>query len=444
MKLSHRESLKQFRVDPERWDSLAASHWEAKAGILSLPLAAPLITEAEFLAAVTRAFTLAPAAAALSIDGVTVGPDDRRRTDGSLLPSSQDDSVSAYVDRTMAALGAASLYGYLPGVQVFAADLWFRCRELLAPLVARVGLPANRIEMDLFWGRYDATPTRIHKDSANLTYVVAGTKKMLVWPHDAFAHLPEVQARQPRYLTNMFLGDAVRLEEHADRAIPLEARAGEVMYWPSDYWHIGVGQGEVVQTMTIAFYLCDDVALDLDAAMKRVYPAEKRHFTNFTLPVRRGADGRTVAAPPERAASVERLLELFQASLATQAQITAREWTRKVTAAGFTRVPPLEEDAPLTDEDLVGDADFPVLVWDSPLALHVFCNGHGEMFGPSDPTTLALVDFANTGARFRVEEWLERASGADDPDEARAEAARLLAFLLRARGVYRCDDGVTT
>lgn len=443
MKLSEREILKRYRSASERFADVVASYWEAKAGLLPLTLPVPLISQEEMLAAVRRAFEVCPDAAVVVLDNHSLAANDPRRTDGSLVPSPDERSMPSFIDRAMARLGATSMYCYLPGAQVFAPDLWLRCRELIAPLIARVGLPANRIEMDAFWGRYDETPSRIHKDSANITYVVSGKKKLLVWPHDSFAHLREVKEQKPRFLTNMFLGEAARLSDYRASAISLEGQEGELMYWPSDHWHIGVGQGEPVQTLTIAFYLCDDVSNDLKDAMKRIHPSEKWQYTNFTLPVCFGADGRTVTAPPERSRSLARLMELFHASLSTQAEITSRDWTRRVTAAGFTRVPPLEPLTSLPEGELVGDADFPVLVWDSALSLHVYCNGHGEMFGPSDPAILALVDLTNTGKRFRVADFIAVAlrcspRGADETD-VREEAERLLIFLIRARGVYLCD-----
>jgi hypothetical protein len=411
-----------FHLPPEAWRTLATDHWERQAGVFDVPLPAPLVDEAELLEVARRVFAEDASMPVVVVDGRVINMFDPVRA--SLGPTPGDQTVDAYVRGTLARLGAETISYYVPNGQRHAPALWARCRALVAELLAQVGQPANKVDVDFFWGLYPATPSGIHKDSASLKYVIQGTKRMLVWPYATFEHLPEVRAKQPRYLTNHFLEDRAPLAAHRASATVLDARAGQLMYWPSDHWHIGEGQGQVVATMTIALYLADDPLKVFERAMMGFFPRERGDFTCLTVHPPPTPLGQGPA--PERRAAAARLLSRFERALGDELRAVEREHVRRASGGGFDVVPPLREEVALEGCVLEGDAEFPLLVDEGPDDVAICVNGHVLLRGPLDDAARALLVALRAGTPVAF----------DALDEAGRAIVR---HAYRARGAERVE-----
>ena len=105
--------------------------------------------------------------------------------------------------------------------------VWRRVRQFLRGLHGITGLPGEEAKMTLFLGNYARTPFGLHRGrSANFMFVVDGLKRIRAWP-DAFS-------RGKPDMTNR-----LDYERYNDASVVLDARPGEVIFWPASYWHIG-------------------------------------------------------------------------------------------------------------------------------------------------------------------------------------------------------------
>jgi hypothetical protein len=155
------------------------------------------------------------------------------------LPRAEDGSFAGYHERLS---GLPSYFLQAPHLQAGDALVWQRCQSFLTRLYGYVGVPSQRAFCDVYVGRYQSTPFGIHIDGAsNFTFGIEGKKTLYLWEpefyHAKLAHLVDVDYR--RFLRH---------------AIALTVGPGEVIYWPSRYWHIAEPSTELSVTMNIAYY----------------------------------------------------------------------------------------------------------------------------------------------------------------------------------------------
>src|SRR5207245_3009425 len=97
-------------------------------------------------------------------------------------------------------------------------------------------------DVELFVSNNRLTPFGIHRDPAsNFTLVVQGRKRMRLWPEAFFTRRPPM--------------DAESYAAHLGQALTLEGEPGDLLYWPSSYWHVAESDGDLSVTMNICLYL---------------------------------------------------------------------------------------------------------------------------------------------------------------------------------------------
>lgn len=141
-------------------------------------------------------------------------------------------------------------------------SFWPACHRIASAIVDTLGLPASRMHLAAFIGNYPSTPFGIHRDEVGvLTCCVEGSKRMLLWPGDYF------ERRKAPMLRESPLAQDVRRYE--DDAIVLAAQPGDVMYWPSSYWHVAAELDDHVHaTLSIGCWLKNDVVEDVMNVLK--------------------------------------------------------------------------------------------------------------------------------------------------------------------------------
>jgi hypothetical protein len=210
------------------WEQLTPA-WNKRPAHIRNPFKKPFLAESEFLA-------FLQIWAQEAREGKR--PSDVQLIDADALPRPQDASLAAFETR-MTGSWPQDWYLYIPdGIQRYDGSVWERAVEILLPaLRLHGGLPSGGMMLDLFYGRYSSTPTGIHLDSSdNLAFVVRGPKRLLFWSPELFtAKLasPPVNPSHQQALTGRF-------NDYLDTATVVEADAGDVIYWPKEWWHIGV------------------------------------------------------------------------------------------------------------------------------------------------------------------------------------------------------------
>lgn len=110
---------------------------------------------------------------------------------------------------------------------------------------------ANRWVVDTFFGTYPATPFGIHRDPASVfSFVLRGRRRYCFWQMDAFE--PDDAALQKP--------DMDVINATLPRAEVFEAGPGDMVYWPSNRWHVMLSDGSpFVAAQVSAYFNRDDV-----------------------------------------------------------------------------------------------------------------------------------------------------------------------------------------
>jgi hypothetical protein len=209
------------------WEQLEPA-WNRHPILIKQPFSKPFVDEQRFLGFLKRW--------AQEVREGRVGAD-VRIIDGDVLPRATDESLDAFEQR-IAPVWKRDWYLYIPdGMQQYDGELWERAIELLMPAMRRHGgLPAGGMTLDLFYGKYQSTPTGIHLDSSDsFAFITRGPKRLLYWPPDRFVAKFASPPRSPSHQQAL----TGRYADYLDDAIVIDADAGDVIYWPKDFWHIG-------------------------------------------------------------------------------------------------------------------------------------------------------------------------------------------------------------
>jgi hypothetical protein len=167
-----------------------------------------------------------------------------------LFPQPADGTVARYTARLTAMRGETGIV--VNNIQAVGGAAWQVGQQLMAGVIGAAGFSAGTTMLDIFAGAYRTGFFGIHKDDQDvLTYVVEGHKRFLVWPYEAFADRPEAQAvvNGARAVISLKHVDA---RAHLASAIVLEADPGDVIYWPSDHWHLALSD-EHTTTVALGF-----------------------------------------------------------------------------------------------------------------------------------------------------------------------------------------------
>lgn len=307
----------------ERFLGTLWEHWGRDVHHFRQPFAKPLASEAEYFEVLKGWAGEVRAGRCLA---------QTRWLEEDLLPSEADADLSAFCRRVESRGPQDWCLYQADGAQVWSPALWHRLSELVRPVLAHVGgLPPGGMMLDLFLGRYDRTGTGIHRDEADvLAFVTRGPKRLYFWPRARF------EGRWATPDRSHFQTGIWSYEKHLEGAIVVEAQAGDVIYWPRDYFHIGASPDHWSGMMTLTMWW----QASAQSAVRYVFDSLCR------------AEGETVVYPlrleslADAARAVpEALRSASEGALSTlNAQWEARvaeAWARVATAYGFVMPPGL-------------------------------------------------------------------------------------------------------
>lgn len=336
--------------------------------------------------------------------------------EGDLLPRDADGGLEGFCRRIEASYAGDWYLYQADGVQHWSPEVWHRVAELVRPLVGRVGsLPPGGMMLDLFLGRYDRTPTGIHRDEGEvLAFVTAGPKRLHFWPRERF-EAPWTGAERTHFQTGIW-----SYEQHLGDAITLEAEPGDVIYWPRSYYHLGASSdhwsGMVTLTMWWQASAQRAIRYIVDALL-----AGDRSPASYPVAVDHLADAAR-ALPPglvAAAASARRALD------SGWDDVLAEGWARLVTAYGFLQ-PPARLPVPVIAPDRYR-VRHPLAVVEVGGRRAVFACGHRAFtLEPGSALESGRLEALGVG------EILEGATPFGAPEAARAEAEALLGALCAA------------
>jgi hypothetical protein len=297
--------------------------------------------------------------------------------------------------------------------------VWRRVRQFLRGLYGVTGLPGEEAKMTLFLGNYARTPFGLHRGrSANFMFVVDGRKRIRAWPDEFFRGKPDMTNR-------------LDYERYNDASVVLDARPGDIIFWPASYWHIGEDAGGPSIALSLALFMEPQPGAELARAVEQ------------------GAARRSVGARQRRLTTGDRIKADVHRDLRALRQLgrgpalaptLAADHLNRMTGAGFVRVPPPAPPRALGDDEVVrSDADFP-LRW-ARIGDEIVCSANGHAFAlPHDPQMSSLLRRLSSPAAVRVGDLIARYSGtvkrgAVEFTASRREVRTLLERLLALRAI---------
>jgi len=158
----------------------------------------------------------------------------------SLLPCAGDGSFSQYHKRCKLNKSVKEYGLVIDGIFRFEPDIWENFCMKLGPFFNHVDISKEKLEVALFIGNYKRSPFGVHVDRSGVfTFPLVGTKKVRTW--------------HPSYVNqNPDLIGSFDYKRHIGESVLLKAKPGEMLYWPSNRWHIGESEeGEFSVTMAV-------------------------------------------------------------------------------------------------------------------------------------------------------------------------------------------------
>jgi hypothetical protein len=400
------------------WNGFVRRFWGRRPTVVRQPFARAIASPAQVFAAMIAATDRLQSDDldfALTIDGARVGADVER-----WLPTKQDRSLQHLAER---------IAGHVPGstfavfVRAFQLELgwefWKRVRRFLTGLYALVGVPAHRAEVDLFAGSYPRSRRGIHLDSADVfCFVIEGSKRIRLWPRSAFP--------DGAYWYG-FGGE----RKHLPRSTCLDGEPGDILYWPSSYWHVGESRGGTVSSLSLGLYPRDSLAATA-ARLVEDEAARALGAKNYVewLPT---AVEQLEAAPP-------RALRAFAGASENLDLALLRRRMEQVTGHAFEQIPlPPAPGRFRASSVFVADPAFPIFCRAVGGTAIIAANGRSITL-PRSKALRGMIDALNRGGSVSV---LQR-TGAVNPDLR--EALRFLQFsgaveTRRAGGAFEASRG---
>ncbi|XGC81907.1 JmjC domain-containing protein [Bdellovibrio bacteriovorus] len=319
--------LKPIQLDQKFWKNFATNYWEKK------PLALKNVKSGLLEMSAAEIFDLLvlysdrcrklndPEGFKFYIDGFKADADDVLQ----VLPVKTD----------------KSLLGYHARMEAEFSDYCLVCDELLKvnlkkqhlltdftdELYRHVGFPNRFSEMGLYLGNYRKTPFGVHVDSCGVfSFPVAGTKTFRLWT-------PEFAEKHPD------LDRAFKYDKYKKDSLVLEARPGDMTYWPSTAWHIAESDGSFSATWSLGVWVdqphknmfSDSLKELLDSKLGK---ASLKPTTSFkTL---HGKSGEVTELPQVYRDSMSALQKLTEQEMH---EAFLKSWMKHISLQGFKTVP---------------------------------------------------------------------------------------------------------
>lgn len=241
-----------FQPDSDQtfWDAIRDDLWEQHPAALRFRQGTPPLTLDDVFEAVTRApFGRRNGRFWVARDDAPALPSDFAQPNLDLLgPQVLDGDFAGFFARmadysfgiNIHALGAA-VPEFRALVETFARQL----SEVPGAATAQSWLA------DTFFGNYRATPFGIHRDPAGVfSFLLQGSRTYAFWPPGAFA------TDHP----DLLRPDAAVLARHLGTAEVFHAEPGDLIYWPSNRWHVMLSDGRpFVAAQVSAYFKPEDV-----------------------------------------------------------------------------------------------------------------------------------------------------------------------------------------
>jgi len=393
------------------WRTFTRTHWGRKPTVIRAPFSQPIVTPAEVfrgVVATRKRLRELTDSVDLRIDGTRVVLELER-----WLPRAGDKSLEGYQARLKRA-GTGGQLALL--VNDFQEELgcafYDRVRQFLRGLYELTGVPP-RAEVDLFLGNYQRTPLGVHRDEAEVfCFVVEGKKRFRLWPREA------LRSSSARYGPGPY-------DRQLKHSFCLEGGPGDILFWPTSYWHVAESDGGLTSTLTLALYhgysMFGALLTNISQWNREIGGDERDPIGSlpFTNPMVKG-----------ELAAMARRAEGQPGDLTTRLM---RTWMERITRYGFDRIPRARAGAVRLQGRVRNSQTSPILRWRMNGRLVISANGR-SMTVAADPRIERLLARVSRGTVCEVADLLE-GTGRKSPRFPATELRRTLKFLLEEKAL---------
>jgi len=385
---------------PKFWARFVKRYWEKRPLVIKQPFTTPFITSEETFAGLVASSEEYRAGGDRALN-VYVEYAQLIAEVWKHLPVPDDGSVAGYKERVTEQF-RGQRFGLVAGdFQVYSAQLWLRLRTFLRGLYEVIGIPGAHTNSAVFIGTYEKTPLGLHEaDASNFIFVIEGRKRLRVWPSETLQRQGVVT-------------HSLDYERFMGQSIALEGEPGDVIYWPSKYWHIGESvDGGLAVSLSVAIFMEAELPVDLSRAGEIVEERLSAYRGAKTYPLKPDSLRTSVRKLPRMSERVVGALR--NASQDSQVHQTLQvNWMNCLTRFGFASVPPPLPRRALDDDEIVrGDPNYPIL-WLPTENDEIICSANGHSFSiTAHPKVLKLLERINSGEACSVGQLMHEHAGA--------------------------------
>lgn len=405
--------MPDFSLDRNFWRRFTKTYWNRRPTVIRAPFRDSIVTPTEvFRAVVSATRRLREPTDDFSFHlekGRVVLDADLDR----LLPRAEDGSIDRYFARIKGTPAGQQFAIFVRDFQIELGWVFFcRLRQFLRGLYEIEGVPAERAEVGLFFGNYRQTHTGVHRDSGDVfCFVVDGRKRIRAWAAEAVSSSSPV------------VGPA-SYGPFLNRSVCLEGEPGDIIYWPSSYWHVAESEGWLGSSLSLVLYYGSGLAQvftpGLEAGSRDILGGDK---AIGPLPFSNRRVLRQLASTAERLGR--------ESGRLTSGLM--RFWMQRITGYGFVRVPRARGRVPLRMGQAVrANPAAPILCLKFNRGLVISANGRSIALS-YDRSVVELIRALNRGRACQIAELL--AAGQRKRQRPSGTVRRALMFLLDERAV---------
>lgn len=425
-----------FSLSSSFWSNFVEQHWEKAPLVIKRPFGSPLAEPDEFFGALVEASNQyrqdggrsrlsveRNAQIRFNIEHAQLMTDTER-----YLPELDDGSVEGYINRVTRQLDGKHFELIVHHFQAHSIELWMRMRDFFRGLYEIIGIPAEKSEAVVFLRNHALTSFGLHKDDASVfMFILDGRKKILAWPNDRFA------AKGDMFCTTDY-------EPFLDEATILEGEPGDIIYWPSSYWHVAESSGEWSASISLGLRLNYQPFADVMRHLIRLVSDRLAQAPRVdTYPFDPNSLRQSATDMPGEIKTAINVLREVSLSADIE-QVHKLAWLNRVTGFGFLKVPPPLPLRTLTEDELIHTrADYPI-VWLPWSEGRMVCSANGHSFTLRESgEVIKMIERLNTGSACRVKDLIQESTGSST-----SGATTLLQYVLGklycVRAIEHCNS----
>jgi 50S ribosomal protein L16 3-hydroxylase len=372
-------------LSPQFWSDFADQDWEKRPLLIKQPFSTPLLNKPELfraLLASSQAYCRDPSSVPLQF---CIGHSQMMADIPEFLPVAKDGDIFGYTTRLARTLNGQDFALSIQHVQEHAREIWLRLREFLSSAAEFVALPDDFTKATLFFGRYSKEPRGIHAgNSSNFKFVIYGKKRMRFWPSRFFREKEAVS-------------HSTGYERFLPAATTLEGTAGDILYWPSDSWHVVECVDGLAASISLALFTHSRSSRIIDFWRHAGDVMQTQTPGPRAIPKLHRAAQNIVNSEPAR----KRIASTLKA-----------EWLNRATGFGFERVPPPRSQEQLHDDNAVRvDPQYPIR-WSKSNEGWIVCSVNGNAFEViAHPHILRVIRRLNSGEICRPRDLIGQRNG---------------------------------